>query len=338
MKEAQFYEKLKNNEVQCQLCHHLCNIKENKVGVCGVRKNKNGNLYSLNFGYPIAQNIDPVEKKPLFHFQPGSITYSIGNPGCNFQCQNCQNWQISQADDLEKQIQDLDFVSPVKIVEEAIGNDCQSISYTYTEPTIFAEYALEIMKLASENGLKNIWVSNGYMTENCLGAILPYLDAINVDLKSMDENFYKKNCGAKLEPVLENLKILKEEQIHVEITTLLIPNLTDDEYMLKTLAEFISEDLGRETPWHISKFSPQSAWKLEEIEETQESSLYNAYEIGKEAGLKYVYLGNMPGDQKENTYCPKCGDLAIRRLGYHIERLDDNGLCPNCEKELDIAE
>ncbi len=338
MKEAQFYKKLNNKTIKCQLCHHFCNITENQTGICGVKKNKDGILYSLNFGYPVAQNIDPIEKKPLFHFQPGSITYSIGTLGCNFKCKNCQNWEISQVNDIAKQIEKLNYVDPVKIVEEAIGNNCQSISYTYTEPTIFAEYALEIMKIAHENKLKNIWVSNGYMSEECIGAILPYLDAINIDLKSMDEEFYLKNCAAQLSPVLENLKILKQEQIHVEIATLIIPSLSDDENMLKNMAEFISKELGGETPWHLSKFSPQISWQLKDLDETNDSILYNAYEIGKEAGLKYVYLGNMPGDQKENTYCPKCGELAIRRLGYHIERLDDNGLCPHCEKELDILE
>jgi pyruvate formate lyase activating enzyme len=338
MKEAKFYEKLNNEEVKCRLCHHFCNIQKNKTGVCGVRKNKDGILYALNYGFPIAQNIDPVEKKPLFHFQPGSITYSLGNLGCNFKCKNCQNWEISQVKNIEDQIEKLTYVDPVKIVEEAIGNDCQSISYTYTEPSIFAEYALDIMKLARENELKNIWVSNGYMSEECLGAILPYLDAVNIDLKSMDENFYLKNCGAKLNPILENLKILKQEQVHVEIATLIIPGLSDDEDMLKKMADFIASELGNETPWHLSKFSPQISWQLQDLDETDDSALYNAHEIGKTAGLKYVYLGNMPGDQKENTYCPKCGELAIRRLGYYIERLDDNGLCTNCEKELDILE
>jgi len=338
MKEAKFYEKLNNNAVKCELCRHFCNIQKNKTGICGVRKNKNGILYALNYGFPIAQNIDPVEKKPLFHFQPGSNTYSIGALGCNFKCKNCQNWEISQVENIEGQIEQLNYVDPAKIIEEAIGNDCQSISYTYTEPTIFSEYALDIMKLAHENELKNIWVSNGYMSEQCLGAILPYLDAINIDLKSMDEKFYQKNCAAKLNPILENLKILKQEQIHIEIATLLIPTLSDDENMLKKIAEFIADELSAETPWHISKFSPGISWQLEDLEETGDLALYNAYEIGKDAGLKYVYLGNMPGDQKENTYCPKCGELAIRRLGYHVERLDDNGLCPNCEKELDILE
>lgn len=338
MKQAQFYNQDKNDSIQCNLCNHFCNIPRNKTGICRVRKNQNGKLIALSYGYPITQNADPIEKKPLFHFQPGSLTYSIGALGCNFQCSNCQNWDMSQAKNIEDSIEELSFVSPEKIVEEAIGNGCQSISYTYTEPTIFTEYALDIMKIAKENDLKNVWVSNGFMSEYCLGAIMPYLDAANIDLKSMDKNFYKENCGAKLEPILNNLKILKEEQIHLEITTLLIPTLSDDLEMLTDLANFISDELDNDTPWHISKFSAHNSWKLKNIPDPGDDIIYEAHQIGKEAGLKYVYVGNMPGDQKENTYCPKCGELTIRRLGYHIERLDNDGRCEACDKNLDIIE
>lgn len=338
MKKAQFYKKLKNNTVQCRLCNHFCTIAENEFGKCNVRKNINGDLYSLIYGYPVAVNVDPIEKKPLFHFQPGSLTYSLGTYGCNFKCKNCQNWDISQAKNAEEQIKDLQFIEPKKIAEEALGLSCQSISYTYTEPTIFAEYALDIMKLANDNGLKNIWVSNGFMSEECIGEILPYVDALNIDLKSIENDFYKENCDARVDPVLENLKIFKSENKHIELTTLIIPTLSEDPDMLKKLAEFIADELGAETPWHISKFSPEASWKLKDFPDTEGSSLYRAYEIGKDAGLKYVYIGNMPGDQKENTYCPKCNELSIRRLAYHIERLDNDGYCPKCEAELDIIE
>ncbi|MFH1822660.1 MAG: AmmeMemoRadiSam system radical SAM enzyme [Patescibacteria group bacterium] len=338
MKEAQFCKKLKDNLIKCKLCNHFCVIKEMGVGTCSVRKNITGELHSLVYGYPVALNIDPVEKKPLYHFQPGSLTFSLGTYGCNFKCLNCQNWDISQAQNIEEKIKKLEFLSPEKIINEALGCDCNSISYTYNEPTIFTEYALAIMKLAKEHNLSNIWVSNGYMSNECLESIIPYLDAINVDLKSVSEDFYKNNCQAKLNPVLDNLIKIKQEQIHLEITTLIIPGLSDDLEMLKNLAEFIFKELDADTPWHLSKFSPKISWQLKKIPATRDDVLYTVYEIGKDVGLKYIYLGNMPGDPKENTYCPKCHELAISRLGYQIERLDNNGRCVHCDKNLDIVE
>lgn len=338
MKEAEFYKKLdNNNKVQCRLCNHFCYIDDGLTGICRVRKNEKGKLYSLVYGYPVALNIDPIEKKPLFHFSPGSFAYSLGTLGCNFRCTNCQNWDISQTTDIESKIKYLDFIPAEKIIKGALAAGCQSIAYTYNEPTIWTEYALDIMKLARKNKLKNVWVSNGYMSGNCLEAILPYLDTANIDLKSMDEDFYKKKCGAKLAPVLDNLKMLKKKKIHNEITTLIIPGLSDNPAMLEKIAEFITIELSPETPWHISKFSPEISWKLKNLPETGDEIIYKAYAIGKKAGLKYIYTGNMPGDDKENTYCPACGQLAIRRLGYQIERLDKNGRCAKCGKNLDIV-
>lgn len=338
MKEAKYYKSGKNNSVNCNLCYCKCVINDNEVGACRSRLNKGGKLYSLNYGYPVAQNIDPVEKKPLFHFLPGSLTYSIGTLGCNFKCDNCQNHGISQIDDIAEKTKNIDYVTPERIIEEAIGNDCNSIAYTYNEPTVFCEYAIDIMRLAHENDLKNIWVSNGFMSDECLKSVLPYLDAINVDLKSVDNDFYKHNCSAKLAPVLDNLKTLKQEQVHLEITTLIIPSHSDDIDMLNRLAEFIAVELDADTPWHLSKFYPDVSWKLKNLPITGEDIIYQAYEIGKDVGLKYVYVGNIPGDQKENTYCPKCDELAIRRLGYNIERFDSNGRCAYCDRSLDIVE
>ena len=322
------------------MCHHTCLIGDKQTGICRARKNIGGKLYSLVYGYPVAAGVDPVEKKPLFHFFPGSSTYSLGTLGCNFACANCQNFGISQpdADAVEKKIAELAFIPPEKIAAEALENECKSISYTYNEPAVFAEYALDIMGRAREQNLKNIWVSNGYMSADCLTAIIPFLDAVNVDLKSMDEEFYRGNCGARLEPVLDNLKRIKREHIHLEITTLVIPGLSDDIDMLRRLAAFIADELGADTPWHLSRFSPEISWKLKDRDATGDNDVYEAYQAGKEAGLDYVYVGNMPGDQKENTYCPKCGELAIRRLGYHIERFDRSGLCPACERNLDIID
>jgi len=338
MREAKFYKKLDEQIVACELCHQACLIKNNSLGICRARKNLNGKLFSLVYGYPVALNVDPIEKKPLFHFQPGSLSYSLGTLGCNFKCLNCQNWDISQPMDMEQKIKNINLVESGKIVSEALANDCQSISYTYNEPTIFTEYALEIMELAHQQNLKNVWVSNGYMSQSCLEAIIPRLDAINVDLKSIDREFYQKNCGAKLEPILENLKTLKKAGIHLEITTLIIPGLSDDYGMLKSLTEFIALELGSDVPWHVSKFSPDISWKLKTTPATFEETIFEACDIGKNAGLKYVYAGNLPGDQRENTYCPVCGQLIIRRFGYVIERLDHHGRCAHCDKNLDIFE
>lgn len=337
MKEARFYTQSGAN-LKCELCNHFCLIAPNKTGICRARLNSGNKLYSLVYGHPVAVNIDPVEKKPLFHFQPGSSTFSIGTYGCNFICANCQNWDISQARKIEEKVNDLPYLSPERIIEEAIGNECLSISYTYNEPTIFAEYALDIMKLAKQNELKNILVSNGYMSPSFLEEAIPYLDAANIDLKSMDEKFYLQNCGAKLKPILNNLIQLKQDQVHLEVTTLIIPEYTDDMEMLHSLADFIVTELNDDTPWHISKFSPSISWKLKKLPSTSDDIMYEAYEIGKDAGLKYVYVGNLPGDQKENTYCPKCSELAIRRFGFEIERLDNNGRCIECDKNLDIIE
>lgn len=335
---AKFYQNITPKTVKCGLCHHACEIANKKTGLCGVRKNIEGKLYSLVYSKPVALNVDPIEKKPLFHFQPGSSTYSIGTLGCNFFCGNCQNYHMSQGRLMEKRCEETDETGLERIIENALGDGCTSISYTYNEPTVFIEYAFDLMKLAQQNGLKNVWVSNGFMSTAALDSLLPYLDAINIDLKSMDDDFYRQNCGARLQPVLDNLKRIKNEQVHLEITTLLIPSLSDDLDMLKRLAEFMVVELDTDTPWHISRFSPDISWKLRHLPPTRDDMVYEAHEIGKEAGLKYVYVGNIPGDQKENTYCPSCGELCIRRLGYHIERLDHQGLCPSCERSLDIVE
>ncbi|MCX6796288.1 MAG: AmmeMemoRadiSam system radical SAM enzyme [Candidatus Falkowbacteria bacterium] len=226
MEKASLYKQLNDSTIQCELCNHFCVIKDGRVGICRVRKNKKGSLYSLVYGQPVAMNVDPVEKKPLFHFQPGSLTYSLGTYGCNFACANCQNWDISQETNIEKKLANLPFVAPEEIINETIANDCQSISYTYNEPTVFTEYALKIMKLAHQQKLKNIWVSNGYMSKQCLEKIIPFLNAINIDLKSFTEKFYQENCHARLQPILNSLQFLQEQQVHLEITTLIIPTLS----------------------------------------------------------------------------------------------------------------
>jgi len=334
-KEALFYKKLKDKKVQCEACNHQCLILPDKIGICGVRKNIDGKLYSLVYGLACAENVDPIEKKPFFHFLPGSYSLSIATVGCNFRCLYCQNWDISQGSKISGKIDGFEL-PPEKIVKDALDNNCQSISYTYTEPTVFTEYALETMKLAQEKGLKNNWVSNGYMSKEVLEKIAPYLDAINLDLKSFKEEFYQKICGAHLKPVLENLKLIKKLGIWLEVTTLVIPGENDSLQEFKQIAEFIKNELGRETPWHISKFSPEISWKMQTYSPTPEKTIKQAREIGLKTGLKYVYSGNVWGDSGENTYCPKCKELNIKRIGFSIERLDKNGKCHKCGTDLKL--
>ena len=292
MEQALLYKKLPNKKAQCQACAHYCVILPDQRGLCGVKENQNGKLYSLVYNKIIALHIDPIEKKPLYHFLPGTYSLSLATVGCNFVCQNCQNWDISQSPKSNKPILGQNLC-PEKIVQNALDNNCPSISYTYTEPTIFLEYALETMKLAKEKGLKNIWVTNGFMSPQTLDLIIPELDAANVDLKSFEENFYQKYCGGKLKPILENLKELKRKNIWLEITTLIIPGLTDKTEMLKKIAQFIKKELGAETPWHISRFSPEISWKLKNLPVTSLEKLENAEQIGLKAGLKHVYKGNI---------------------------------------------
>ena len=292
MKEVYLYKKLAGKKVQCQNCAHYCVIPVGKRGICGVRENVGGKLYALNYGKAIACNIDPIEKKPLFHFLPGTQSLSIATVGCNFRCANCQNWEISQMPQLTGKIEGQDL-PPKEIVRIAKENNLPSISYTYTSPTIFSEYALDTMKLAKKQGIKNIWVSNGFWSKELFEMISPYLDAANIDLKAFSDEFYQKYCGGKLQPVLDTLKRIKKKKIWLEVTTLVIPTLSDSKKMFEDIADFIKKELGAETPWHISLFSGAISWKLQHLPDTPIETLKMAYEIGKKAGLKYVYLGNV---------------------------------------------
>lgn len=340
MKETYLYQKLKTpkNAVRCQTCNHFCVILPDKRGICGTRENQNGKLFSLVYGKACAENVDPIEKKPLFHFLPGSFSLSIATVGCPLRCAWCQNWQISQAPKPNKPIEGFNL-SPEEIVKHAIDENCQSISYTYTEPAIFLEYALDTMKLAKKHKLYNNWVSDGYSSPQALKLVAPYLDAINVDLKAFKDETYRKYCGARLKGVLESLKQIKNLGIHLEVTTLVIPTINDSEKELAQIAKFIKENLGDKTPWHISRFFP--AYKLMEILETPISTLEKAYQIGKNVGLKFVYLGNVFDPQKESTYCPKCGQEAIHREGYNVEiknlkEKNKKGFCAKCNEDLNI--
>ena len=334
MEEAYLYKKLDNKKVRCLNCNHYCVIADSQKGICGVRKNIDGKLYSLVYGKAVAINIDPIEKKPFFHFLPGSYSLSIATVGCNFRCLNCQNWQISQGPRLEETRGK--EISPNEIVEIALKNQLPSISYTYTEPTIFLEYALDTMKLAKKAGLKNNWISNGFLSPESAKLVIPYLDAINIDIKGFSDEFYRKVCGGRLRPVLDTAKLMKKSGVWVEITTLIIPTLSDSEEMFRKIAKWIYENLGPETPWHISQFSGAISWKLQKIKDTPVETLEKAYQIGKDAGLKYVYMGNVFAHKGENTYCLKCGELTIERIGYSIRRHDKNGKCPKCGEALNL--
>ena len=332
MIEARLYQKKEDQKVWCYLCSHHCLIKEGKRGICGVRENQGGTLYSLVYGKPIAYHVDPIEKKPLFHFLPGSTSFSLATAGCNFRCLFCQNADISQASELK--IIPGQEMAAEEIVDAALRAQCQSISYTYTEPTIFFEYAQDIALLAVKQGLKNVFVTNGYMTPEMLEALHPNLQAANVDLKAFRQDFYKTQCGAKLAPVLENLKIMKRLGVWVEITTLIIPTLNDSKEELRELSRFIADELGRETPWHISRFHP--TYRLTDLPVTPVKTLQQAREIGQEQGLRYVYTGNVPGDQGEKTFCYQCGHLLLDRFGFSILKNNlDKGKCPHCQTPMD---
>lgn len=290
MKEAILYQKLEGGKVKCSLCSHRCTIVDGKRGICGVRENQKGILYSLNYGMTVAAAIDPIEKKPLYHYMPKTKTYSFAAAGCNLCCAWCQNWEISQSPKPDKPIEGY-AVTPEEHVRQALANACPSISYTYTEPTIFTEYALDTMMLAQKAGLKNIWVTNGFMTAETLDRIIPYLDAANVDLKGSKGDVYEKYCCGHAEPILESLRHLHREGVHIEITTLIVPGVNDRSAQLKEIAEFIAHELSREVPWHISRFFP--AWKMPHVPITPIETLEMAREIGKDAGLKWIHIGNV---------------------------------------------
>lgn len=335
MKEVLIYKKLERENVQCQTCAHGCFILPGNRGICGMRENISGRLFALNYGKAVACNIDPIEKKPLFHFLPGTFSLSVAAAGCNFACLNCQNYDLSQGCKTLAEIPGKD-ISPEEIVKTALKNKVPSISYTYTEPTIFLEYALDTMKLAKKAGLKNTWVSNGFMNKEAAETIIPFLDAINIDIKGSTEEFYRQNCGAHLEPVLETCRTMKKAGIWLEIATLAIPKKSDSPEMFKKIAKFIKKELGEKTPWHISRFNGSISWKLQKTPDTPVKTLKSAYKIGKEAGLKYVYIGNASELALENTFCPKCGELCIQRSGYKIKDLSLSGACPKCKKEIEI--
>jgi len=325
-KEALLYEKLEKKLVRCYLCAHQCRIADQKYGFCGVRQNIDGTLYTHAYGEVIAAHIDPIEKKPLYHFLPGTFAFSVATVGCNFHCGFCQNWEISQSTFREGALPG-EHWSPKEIVTAALENNCKSISYTYTEPTIFFEYALETAKIAKEHGLRNNFVTNGYMSRECLEMARPYLDAANVDLKFFNDTSYRRICKGSLQPVLDSIARMHEFGIWVEVTTLVVPGENDSDEELRGIAGFIS-GIDKRIPWHISRFHPD--YQFTDHEATPESTLKRAEEIGRESGLSYVYVGNVSG-WGNDTYCHNCKKLLIKReifsiLGNHMK----HGTCVFC--------
>ena len=328
------YEKLPQEHVRCHLCAHECTIGEGKKGICHVRQNVEGTLHTLVYGRTIARNIDPIEKKPLFHFQPGSTSYSIATPGCNFRCDWCQNADISQMP-REKDLIMGSEAKPEDIVNDAARSGCRSIAYTYTEPTVFFEYTFDTARLARRAGLANVYVSNGYMSDEMLDIFHPYLDAINVDLKAFREETYHKYVGARLQPILDNLIRIKQFGILLEVTTLIIPGINDDPEELREAARFIATELGVDTPWHISRFHPM--YKLMHVPPTPIDIMKRSSEIGAEEGLHFVYLGNVAGAGNENTTCYSCGKTIVERTGYHVKVVGlADSTCKFCGADLNF--
>ncbi|MCM8795782.1 MAG: AmmeMemoRadiSam system radical SAM enzyme [Candidatus Omnitrophica bacterium] len=331
LKEALFYEKLDHKIVQCHLCPRNCIIPPTRRGFCGVRENREGILYSLSYAKPVAIHIDPIEKKPLFHFLPGTTAFSIATAGCNLRCKFCQNWEISQAkpEDVEYL-----YLEPEDLVKKVKLSGSPTIAYTYTEPTIFYEYMLETAKLAKEVGIRNIMHSAGYINEAPLRQLAKYLDAANIDLKGFSDEYYAKMSEGTLEPVLKTLKVLKEEGVHLEITNLVLSGFNDDEDTLVKMCLWIKENLGPDTPLHFSRAFPM--YKMLHLNPTPVETLERARKIALDCGLKYVYIGNVAGHPAENTYCPKCGKILIERKGYFILQNNiEDGKCKFCGEKIE---
>lgn len=330
MKEAKWWKKLEDDKVECNLCPRNCTIAEGKFGVCMTRQNKEGILYSMVYGKPCAVNLDPIEKKPLYHFYPSTKILSIGTTGCNLKCKFCQNWSMSRAKVGQVRTYDL---SPEKAVRAAIDNNCPSIAYTYNEPAVWAEYAMDIAKLAKKEEIKSVMVTNGYIQQEALHDLYQWIDAANVDLKSIKPEFYRELSQAELEPVLSTLKELKEMGVWIEVTNLIIPTVNDSDDEIRELCEWIIDNLGDSVPIHLSAFRP--AYKMKDKPSTSVKKLEQARGIAKDAGIKYVYVGNVQSSAL-NTYCPNCGELLIRRSWMTTTRnYLNHSFCLKCDTKID---
>jgi pyruvate formate lyase activating enzyme len=330
--EAFLYKKFPENTVQCALCAHRCRIAPGKFGICGVRENKQGKFYTHAYGEVIAAHVDPIEKKPLFHFLPGSRAFSVATIGCNFKCDFCQNWQISQESFRDRSASPGEKLSCEEIVAQAVAHRCKTIAYTYTEPTRFFDYAYDTARIAKGKGLRNCFVTNGYMTEEALDMIRPYLDAANVDLKFFNDDSYKKICAGGLAPVLDTIRRMKEKGVWVEVTTLVVPGLNDSDAELRDIAAFLAAT-GKDIPWHISRFYPQ--YRAVKTPPTPRETLERAQKIGRNAGLHYIYIGNVDVSD-DNTYCAGCGAQVIQRRHFSVESVSlVKGACAHCGAKVD---
>jgi pyruvate formate lyase activating enzyme len=325
---AKFQKQLEGQRVECRLCPHFCILKEGQTGICRTRENVGGTLYSNAYGNPCSVAVDPMEKKPLFHFYPGSRILSIATAGCNLRCLNCQNWSISQGSPSE--VPTYEWL-PEAIIELALKEGAESIAFTYTEPTVFFEYMLETAKLAKQNGLKTVLISNGYINRNPLLELIPYLDAANIDLKSFDEAVYKTLTGARLQPVLDTILLLKKENVWLEITNLLVPGFSDKEEQIRMMCDWLAEKGLQHTPLHFSRFFP--SYRLPKVPPTAPEKLKMATKIAQASGLKYVYLGNSSVLQGEDTLCPNCGQPLMERSGYRIKSIAIvSNRCQHCQE------
>lgn len=326
MHEASLYTRTETGECICGVCPHGCRIAEEKTGICRVRKNTGGVLYALNYGKVAAEAIDPIEKKPLNHFLPGTYSYSIGGIGCNFKCKHCQNWHISQAD-IDSGI--FREISPETIIEKTMDSGCRSVSVTYNEPTIWHEYSMDIGDLAVKAGLKMVYVTNGYITPEALEQLGDRLHAYRVDLKSFSDSFYKTICGGRLQPVLDSSVKARELGMHIETVTLVIPGINDSPEEMEAMISWVIENLGADTPMHFTRFHPD--YRMTDRGPTPVETLERIYEQARELGLSYPYIGNVPGHRYENTYCPSCGNLLISRTGFMMKTEDlDGDRCVRC--------
>jgi pyruvate formate lyase activating enzyme len=323
---------LPDGSIRCGVCAHRCVVRPGRLGICGVRENRDGRLVSLAYGKVVAIGLDPIEKKPLFHVAPGSTAYSIATAGCPFHCTFCQNWEIAQGPRLGLSLPTRPL-PPDRVVEEARLHGAASIAYTYVEPTVFLEYALDTARLAHVAGIRNLFITDGYATPEAVDLLAPVLDAANVDLKSFDDRFYRKLCGGRLAPVLQSIVAMRRAGIWLELTTLIIPGRNDDEGELRALTSWIVETVGPETPWHVSRFFP--AHRMFDVPPTPLETLRRAADLGREAGLVHVYVGNAPELGLEDTACAGCGRTLIERRGYRVRtHLTDDGRCPGCGRLL----
>ncbi len=328
--EARYYEKLENKKVKCKLCPRECTVADLERGYCGVRENRDGVYYTLVYGRPCTYHVDPIEKKPLFHFLPGTGAFSLAAAGCNIHCKFCQNWEISQV--RPEQIDNIEL-PPEKVVKAAENYNCRSIAFTYTEPVVFTEYVLDTAESAGDSEVKTVVISNGYYQKEPLKDLASCLDAVKIDLKAFTEKFYKEYCDGELKPVLEALELLASKEIWFEIVTLLLPGLNDSEEEIKKLSKWIKKNLGSHVPLHFSRFHP--TYQMKNLPPTPAKSITRAREAARAEGLDFVYVGNLPGHDYESTYCPKCDKLLIKRFGYYVNKVNlKDGKCPECDTKI----